>query len=298
MTEHLINEENAWQRFWNRGGWWKAVGFAAVYLVLYQVLPLAFAPWLGGLIDHENTFATPASVFVAIGLALAIGSVLLVVFSLTVGWLPRPLFGRQPVEGRWWMWFAPVLVLVPILLRVFGTDYSAYSAGVIAVTFLTGALVGFSEELLTRGIAVTLLRRHGYREWAVAVLSSLVFALLHSANLLTGQSLFFVSYLLVYTFTFGLLMYLVMRVTGNIVWAMLLHGLTDPTTMLATGGVDQASTSAQGPLLGLVGPATILMMVGAIILAIFIRGDARGRACASEPAREPAVASPEQPTGE
>lgn len=180
------------------------------------------------------------------------------------------------------MWFAPALALVPILLRVFGTDYSAYSAGVIAMTFLTGALVGFSEELLTRGIAVTLLRRHGYKEWTVAVLSAVVFALLHSANLLSGQSLFFVSYLLIYTFAFGLIMYLTMRVTGHIVWAMVLHGLTDPTTMLATGGVDEVTTTAQSPLLGLVGPATLAMMVGAAILLIFIRGDAQGRACASE----------------
>ena len=44
----------------------------------------------------------------------------------------------------------------------------------------------------------------------------------------------------VYTFCFGMCMYLAMRVTGTIWAAIVLHGLTDPTTILSTGGVDEA----------------------------------------------------------
>lgn len=276
---------NAWKTFWDRGGWWKALVFVVVYLALYQLLPVLATPVTADMVDRENTFATPGSVFASLLLPVVIGSILLIVFALTVRWLPVPLFGRQPVAGRWWMWFAPVLVLIPIVLRLFGTDYSQYTVAVIVTVFITGLFIGFSEELLTRGVAVVLLRRAGYNEWVVAALSSLFFALLHSVNFFT-QPFITVAYTLFYTFCFGILMYLVMRVTGSIIWAMVLHGLTDPTTFLATGGVDEMNSTADSPLLDFVNPSTLLLCFGALVLLIFVRGNARGRAAAGEPERD------------
>ncbi|MRX44790.1 CPBP family intramembrane glutamic endopeptidase [Agromyces kandeliae] len=280
---------NAWRAFWDRGGWWKALGFVVVYLAAYQFLPLLAAPVLRGAIDQDDVFATPESVFVAITFSLLVGSVLLIVFALTVRWLPKPLFGRQPVRGRWWMWLAVVLVLIPIVLRALGTDYSRYSVGVILMVFLSAAFVGFSEELLTRGVVVVLLRRGGYNEWVVAALCALLFSALHSANFFTGQEVATVGFTLAYTFCFGIMMYLIMRVTGTIIWAMVLHGLTDPTTMLASGGVDELNSGTTNVFITLVSPATVLMMIGALVLLIFIRGNARGRAAMGEPER---VATP------
>lgn len=283
---------SVWKDFWDRGGWWKALGFVAVYLAIYSLAPFLFLPLTKHAVNADNVFATPSSVLAALALPLVIGSAVLIGFALSVRWLPRPLLGRQPVPARPWMWAAVVLVLIPVLLRLFGTDYSRYSGGVIAATFLSGALVGFSEELLTRGVVVTLLRRRGYQEWSVAALSSLLFALAHSLNVFTGQALGAVGFTLLYTFCFGVLMYLVMRVTGSIVWAMLLHALTDPTTMLATGGVDTSTASTHSTLLSLATPATVLLMVGAVVLLALIRGHANGRADAGEPARFPALGQP------
>ena len=81
-------------------------------------------------------------------------------------------------------------------------------------------------------------------------------------------------------------MYLTLRVTGNLIWPIILHALTDPTTFLASGGIDQAGTASQNPLLALTGPATILLITAGFVLFIFIRGDAQGRASAEETARE------------
>jgi membrane protease YdiL (CAAX protease family) len=266
--------ERGWRAFWNRGGWWKALIVVVVYLGVYQLLPILLLPLTRPMMD-ENMFATPGSVFAGLALPVVLGSIVLLAFAWSLGWLPRPLFGRQPVRGRWWMWFAPVLVLVPIVLRLFGTDYAEYSAGVIVMTFVAGLFVGLSEELVTRGLVVTLMRKAGHAEWAVAAVSALFFALMHSVNALTGQALSTVGFTLLYTFAFGILMYLVMRVTGSIVWAMVLHGLTDPTTFLATGGVDKTGgAAAESPLLALTGPATIVLIVGALVLLIFIRGRA------------------------
>ncbi len=183
------------------------------------------------------------------------------------------------------MWIAPALVLIPIVIRLVAIDYSAYSSGVLAVAALMGVLVGFSEEVLTRGVAVVLLRRAGYNEWIVALVSSLVFALLHSANLLSGQSILQVGPTIAYTFCFGVLMYLSMRVTGTIVTPIVLHALTDPTTMLATGGLDELGAgTSQNLLLDLTGATTVLLMLGGLVLLVFVRGHARRRAAAGEPA--------------
>jgi membrane protease YdiL (CAAX protease family) len=269
-----------WRGFWNRGGWWKAVLVVVVYAVVYQLLPVLFLPLTRGMMQ-KDTFATAGSVFAAITVPVLIGSIVLLVFSWTLGWVPRPLFTKQPVRGSWWMWIALVLAALPIVLRLFGTDYSQYSLAVIVVTFLTGLLIGFSEELLTRGLVVTLMRKHGYGEWVVAAISALLFGLLHSSNIFTGQSVLAVGGTVVYTVAFGVLMYLVMRVTGNLVWAMVVHGLTDPTTFLATGGVDKAA-AASSPLLAFAGLVTTLLIVGGFVLLIFIRGRA-------EPTSESAV---------
>ena len=272
---------SGWKAFWDRGGWWKAVMLAAVYLVLYLGTGWLVGQLWGPLIDYEDPFADGLSVFLAVAVPVIVGSVLLVAFAASVGWLPKPLFAKQPVRGSWWMWIAPALIVATIVLRVFGIEWSEYSAGVILATFVAGLFVGISEELLTRGLAVTLLRRHGYNEWVVAVLSSLIFALLHIANLLSGQSIVTVLPTVGFTFGFGLMMYLTLRVTGNLIWPILLHALTDPTTILATGGIDVGGTNTS-PLLAFAGLSTFVFLIFALIALIFIRGNAGGRASADE----------------
>lgn len=263
-------ERAGWRSFWGSGGWWKAVILVIAYLALYQLV----SRWLSGIfapsIDAENVLATPASVFLGLGVPLLVGAALLVAFTSSVGWF-RPIFSRQPVPGSWWMWIAVVLVAVPIVLRFIGIDYGLYTAGVVATTLAIGLLIGFVEELLYRGLVIKVLRDGGQREWSVAVVSSLLFALSHSINLFTGQPVLTVALTVVFTFGFGLMMYLVLRATGSIIWPMLLHGLTDPTTMLAVGGVDVATTSAHSPALELAQPFNIVFVVAALIAVFFIR---------------------------
>lgn len=53
------------------------------------------------------------------------------------------------------------------------------------------------------------------------------------------------------------------RSVGFLVTGMILHGLTDPTTILATGGIDEITSagSVNGFLTAATGPATILLIV-------------------------------------
>ena len=107
----------------------------------------------------------------------------------------------------------------------------------------------------------------------MAALSSSAFALSHSTNLISGQAVSTVAITVFYTFGFGVLMYLTLRVTGFLVWAMLVHGLTDPTTILASGGIDKVSTgSPTNDLLHAAGLFTIPLALIGIILLLFVRG--------------------------
>lgn len=257
--------------FWERGGWMKAVLVAVVYLALYvgigQLVGLVF----GHLLDDGGVFASGTNVFLLLVLPIGCGAAIIAAFLLlTRMW--RPVFARQPIAGRGWMWIAVVVVAYPVVLRLLGIGYGEYRPEVIALTFVAGVFIGIAEELVTRGAAVTLLRRAGHRELTVAVISSAIFAAMHLVNALGTGFTPTIGILLVYTFCFGVCMYLIMRVTGSIVWAIVAHALTDPTLFLATGGIDAVAGGPQNPLLVIAGTGNFAVIVFGIIALFLIRG--------------------------
>lgn len=275
MTEIQPDRVPRWHQFWEHGGWWRAVLLAAGYLAVYLGVAQLVGLLLGPNLTSGGAFGSAYNVVVLFLLPIGIGAAVIVGFLASIRWL-RPVFGRQPVRGRWWMWIAVVVVGYPIVLRLIGIDYGAYAPGVVALTLLSGVVIGVAEELVTRGAAVTLLRNAGYGEWVVAVLSSVIFALMHSANAIGTGFTPAVLATIPYTFCFGICMYLIMRVTGNIVWAIVAHALTDPTLFLANGAVDATSGAAgQNAALVLGGTGNLAVMAMGVIGLIFIRGRSR-----------------------
>lgn len=270
MTESI----SGWKTFWNKGDWWRAVIVTVVYLALYvgagQLVGLLF----GDKVDADDIFASAQSVFFGLFLPLLLGSIVAAAFVASLGWFPA-LFARQPIRGRWWMWIAPVLVLLAVVLRLLGIDYASYAEGVVLVTFAAGLLVGFVEEILTRGIAVKMLRDAGRSEWVVMVVSSAIFAGMHATNILGGQELSTVLATVGFTFGFGICMYLTLRATGNLIWPMLIHGLYDPTLFLATGGIDEVRSGTESVFLTLAGPANLLFILMALVALVAVRGRVR-----------------------
>ena len=250
-----------WKAFWNHGGWWRAVLLAAAYFVLYQLGSLLFAPLAESITDPTSG----AAIVVYYVLPILLGCILLVVFAASVGWLST-LFHRQPIRGRGWMWIAVVVVLGFNILRFATIDYGEAGFDVVAAWLLAGLFIGFAEEVLTRGFVVNMLRTAGYREVAVAAISAAIFAGLHAGNLLSGQPPLTTAIQLVYTFAFGICMYLAMRVTGTLIAPILLHASTDPSIFL------QSVYPADGPLAVIAGAGNIPVILTGLILLIFIRG--------------------------
>ncbi len=256
----MPQESNAWRRFWERGGWWRSLLLVAGYFALYQLSSLLFGPLVAG-----SQPGSPMAIVVGFALPIALGSLILVAFGWSTGWL-RELFARQPIRGRGWMWIAVAVVLLFNVLHFAAIDYGTAGPGVVAAWLFAGLFIGFAEEVLTRGFVVNLMRKAGYREISVALISSLLFAAMHSGNLLTGQALFPTLVQIVYTFAFGLCMYLALRVTGNLIWPILLHATTDPSIFLFLG---HPTDGALAKFANMGNPAVIIT---GLILLIFIRG--------------------------
>lgn len=259
--------------FLEKGGFWRLVLVVAVYLSLYLA-----SGWVASRFDSgygdDDLLSSLGSVFFQLTVGLVVGAVILTAFTAYMGWRSE-IFGRQPVYRSRWMWIAPVLVATPIVLRALDIDWGGPALSVVLLVLASGLLVGYVEELLYRGIAVKMLRAAGHRELVVAALSSLLFGLSHSINVFTGQALRTVLATVVYTVAFGALMYLTMRATGFILAAMVLHGLTDPTTILATGGIDEMpGAGGSNALADTVGLFTVLMIVVGIGLLLCVRGKA------------------------
>lgn len=264
---------SGWKRFWEKGGWWRALLVVVGYYVLWQLVSLA----LGPAIAAADTSNEVVSVLLSYGLPVALGCIILVVFALTTGWL-RELFGRQPISGRGWMWIAVVVTVLFNVLHFAGIDYAKAGGALVAAWIVSSLFVGFAEEFLTRGLVVNLMRKAGYREIVVAVVSAALFAALHAGNLLSGQSVLATGFQLLYTFAFGICMYLALRVTGNLIWPILIHGTTDSATFLLTGN------PAPGAISALAAQGNIVVIITGLVLLIFIRGRVN--------APEPAIASP------
>jgi membrane protease YdiL (CAAX protease family) len=189
-----------------------------------------------------------------------------------MGW-GGDIFGRQPVYRSWWMWIAPIFVALPIIGRILDIDWGGPALSVVLFVLASGLLIGYSEELLYRGVAVRMLRAGGHREFSVALISSVLFGLSHGINILQGQEFKVVGPTMVYTVAFGALMYLTMRATGFIIAAMIMHGLTDPTGILAAGGIDKLpGEGGASDIANLVGLITIVLIVVGWALLLCVRG--------------------------
>jgi hypothetical protein len=261
--------------FLNKGGFWPVLLVVAAYFAIYLPAGRIAARVADRSYSEADTLSSVGAVFVQLTAALIVGSIVLIAFTTFMGWNAE-IFGRQSIYRSRWMWLAPVVVIIPILMRVFGIDWGGPAVSVILMMLATGVLIGFSEELLYRGVAVKMLRSGGHREFSVAWVSTLLFALSHSLNIFSGGAPRTVAITVAYTLGFGMLMYLTMRVTGFIVAAMILHGLTDPTTFLANGGLPDkvvADTSAAVGLPALAGGYQLFLLIPvAVIMGFFVRG--------------------------
>lgn len=162
-------------------------------------------------------------------------SILLALVAYRFGWWGATIREKSPAGPRWLL-VAPALMLLIALLLVVENGFGGSSFGYVIVFAIGVCLVGFSEELLFRGLMVVGFRGSLPEVW-VWLLTSLLFGLAHFQNAISGQDLGETMAQVVIAFGLGSLLYLTRRVTATLIVCIALHAIWDfAAEMMEEGG--------------------------------------------------------------
>ena len=215
----------------------KAV-ISLVILVVYMAIVAAV--WLINNVDYDTVGDTTSNIVKGIVVPVGIGAAFLAVAATWLGWWRPALIEGTKVGPRWAI-LLPVAMFVFVLLGVSGIDFGSDSAKVLPILALGTALVGFSEEFMTRGLMLVGFRGSMSEVWAW-FLTAFLFGLLHGLNVFFGQSVGTTAFQMVFAFVLGSAFYLVRRITGLLVVGMVIHALWD------FGAIGTDATSGTVPL--------------------------------------------------
>jgi len=211
---------------------------------------------LGG-VPYTDLGRNGHDLFFGAGLSLIVATVLLAVTTTALGWWRPALFDEQRSRHRW-----PIVVPIAlVLLAVLGlaiTDWAAFDGPFLGASIAL-LLVGFTEEITTRGLLLTALRSR-LAEPMVWFLSTAAFAAMHLLNFFGGQPLAPTLGQVVNTFLVGTAFYVLRRTTGTLIWAMVLHAVWDFSAFAAQHGTVSPLTSVIGILEWVVGLAALAVV--------------------------------------
>jgi len=222
-----------------------AVLAVAVYLLVVGLI------WRRNDVRYDALAESRASVIRGIVVPMGVGSVFLAVVTTLLGWW-GPVLTQSPRSGPTWALVVPVVLAVAAALGLTTIDWRSPKARSVLPVLAVGCLlVGFAEELGTRGLVLVGARDSGFSELAAALLTMVVFSLVHAMNGLFGQTWKQTAGQLALTFVAGAAFYVTRMTTGSLVVAMLLHALWD-FGLLGTAATDRTVRLPQVAALGVV----------------------------------------------
>jgi len=211
-----------------------------VLLVVLTGLALILGQYLWQLV------LTGASESVRILLGKMTACLLAVVLLSALGWWREAGFSAR----LHWRSLAPFLPLtiIPLLTALFQPNAVGLPRPVQIVDFaLVALMTGFAEEAIFRGIGVTALLPRGTIQ--AALLSSLVFGVLHFANLLVGADPLATVVQVIVAVLFGIASAALLISTGAILPLVVIHAVEDFISFVAAGGVRDISTPTASEVL-------------------------------------------------
>lgn len=212
-------------------------------------------------IPYDQWGDSAGNLFLGAGLSLIVSAVLLAITVTLLGWWQPVLHDRQRSHHRWPIVF-PILVALSAVMLLAGTDWGAYSGAFLAASLVL-CLVGFTEEVVNRGLLIVALRSRLGEGW-VWFLSTALFAVGHLVNIALGADAGPTVLQVVFAFATGTTFYILRRVTGSLIWAMLLHALWDFSVFAA--GIGKAGDIAAlanilEPIAGFVAVACVVFVI-------------------------------------
>jgi membrane protease YdiL (CAAX protease family) len=210
---------------------------AIAVIVGYMVV--VFPVWIINDLRYDDVGNTVETVRQGIVLAIGLGVIYLVIVTTVLGWW-KPAMREPRRVGGGWMWIVPALLVVGAALNLVATKWGEIDeiGTYVAWLALGTAFVGFSEELLTRGLAIVGGRGAMHEKW-VWVFSGAIFGLIHVPNIFFGQSVASTAQQVVFAFAVGLTYYVTRRISGTLIVTMVLHAVWDFSTFIQAHSVDK-----------------------------------------------------------
>ena len=192
-----------------------------------------------------------------------------------------------PARPPRWLLAVPILVFIAVLLGIDYGNLGDMGAAMILWLALGTALVGFSEEITYRGLALVGFRGR-YSEVKVWFFTSLLFGLLHGVNLILGQGAMLTIRQFFFAFVLGSVFYAIRRISGTIVVVMVLHALWDFGTFTHVAGKAAGAAAAKIDIAtagaGLL--QSLLVLIAIILVIVGAKKILRPTASAQAPAVE------------
>ncbi|MDO9695151.1 MAG: CPBP family intramembrane metalloprotease [Candidatus Latescibacteria bacterium] len=157
-------------------------------------------------------------------------------------------------QPRTWLVFLP-LAVIPALMLVF-SEFGPATAGRLLFLAAVALMTGFAEEVVFRGVAVHALLPGGVLR--AALLSSVIFGLLHLANLAAGAEPVATGLQVVFAGLFGFAAAAPRLVTGTLWPLVAIHALQDFLAFWSAGGLAEKATLKAGEV---VAPLVIMMPI-------------------------------------
>lgn len=204
--------------------------------IIYILLLFGVTKLFG--VKYTDILKSTTNIKIGILYPVGIATILITVFAVVFKWAPG-VFTFTPRVDQPWFWVIPGLYIVGIIVRLTHAAWEDLGKRAIAYIFVGTAFVGFSEELLVRGILVTALLDSGYSVFVTGLLSSVIFGVLHFVNYFNGQSIKTTLMQVIGTILAGLTFFAMLVVSGTLWLPILIHFLFDFSILVQGGEVNQ-----------------------------------------------------------
>lgn len=224
-------------------------------LVFLGYLVVFYGVWIITGVDYDNLSESSTTILKWIVAPLVAGAVYLVIVVSVLGWW-RPSLSEVKKASPRWLLIGPVLMFLFALVGLATSDKSGVTMAMFWLAMLGSLLVGFCEEMATRGALIVGLRGTLTEPW-VWFISTLLFGLMHLPNWIFGAGPA-ASLQVLLAFGGGSLLYLTRRLTGSLIFAMGLHAIWDFSSFVGTVSTVSSLLPFLNVILGLVLVAILL----------------------------------------
>lgn len=169
---------------------------------------------------------------------VAISTTLLLAYAILSGWIDRVFSAGFSIESIW-LWIIPLVIIVGAIARLTHISWRRFEPIAVVYLIIASFLVGFSEELLVRGILVKSLQDAKLSIVVVGLVSSLIFGILHFVNFINGQDKKTTLVQMANTALIGFNFYIILGLTGTLWAAIILHFVHDLSLLLQGGELNK-----------------------------------------------------------